>query len=334
MKTYKLLFLLLIFIQLSCNSQQKKINGLSFVASRDKIDTTHTNSVLRAQSNYVALMPFGFIRDLSSPEVQHNTSRQWFGETRSGLLQYANEFQKNDVKIMVKPQIWIGHGQFTGRIEMDSEEKWAVLEKSYSDFILGYAKSAQEINASLLCIGTELESFVMNRPEYWSHLIKEIKKVYKGKLTYAANWDEYKRVPFWDEMDFIGVDAYFPLSDKKSPTVEELEVGWKLHKEEIKSVQKKYNKPVLFTEFGYRSVDYTGKEPWDANRVEGNVNLQAQVNGLQAIHNQFWKEDWFAGGFVWKWFHRHDKVGGVNDNRFTPQNKPAELVLRKLYQQK
>ncbi|WP_341221004.1 glycoside hydrolase family 113 [Polaribacter atrinae] len=334
MKTYKLLFLLLIFIQLSCNSQQKKINGLSFVASRDKIDTTHTNSVLRAQSNYVALMPFGFIRDLSSPEVQHNTSRQWFGETRSGLLQYANEFQKNDVKIMVKPQIWIGHGQFTGHIEMDSEEKWAVLEKSYSDFILEYAKSAQEINASLLCIGTELESFVMNRPEYWSHLIKEIKKVYKGKLTYAANWDEYKRVPFWDEMDFIGVDAYFPLSDKKSPTVEELEVGWKLHKEEIKSVQKKYNKPVLFTEFGYRSVDYTGKEPWDANRVEGNVNLQAQVNGLQAIHNQFWKEDWFAGGFVWKWFHRHDKVGGENDNRFTPQNKPAELVLRRLYQQK
>ncbi|WP_199269147.1 glycoside hydrolase family 113 [Polaribacter sp. L3A8] len=334
MKTYKILFLLLIFIQLSCNSQQKKINGISFVASRDKIDTTHTNSVLRAQSNYVALMPFGFIRDLSSPKVLHNTSRQWFGETNKGLLQYANEFQKNDVKIMVKPQIWVGHGFFTGHIEMDSEEKWAVLEKSYSEFILTYAKSAQEINANILCIGTELEKFVMKRPTYWQNLIKEIKKVYKGKLTYAANWDEYKRVPFWSELDFIGVDAYFPVSDKKSPTVEELEIGWKLHKEEIKSVQKKFNRPILFTEFGYRSVDFTGKEPWDANRVEGKVNLQAQVNGLQAIHNQFWKEDWFAGGFVWKWFHRYDKVGGENDNRFTPQNKPAELVLRKLYEQK
>jgi hypothetical protein len=37
----------------------------------------------------------------------------------------------------------------------------------------------------------------MNRPKYWQELILEIRKVYKGKLTYAANWDEFKRVPFW-----------------------------------------------------------------------------------------------------------------------------------------
>jgi len=333
MKTQKLLLLALIFLQLSCKSQTKKINGLSFVASRDKIDTTHTNSVLRAQSNYVALMPFGFIRDLSLPQVQHNTNRQWFGETRSGLLQYAEEFQKNDVKVMVKPQLWVGRGYFTGDIEMDTEEKWQVLEKSYSEFILAYAKAAKEINADIFCIGTELEEFVKNRPEYWQNLIKQIKNVYKGQLTYAANWDEYKRVPFWSEIDFIGIDAYFPLSEKKSPTVADLELGWQPHKDEIKGIQKKFGKPIMFTEFGYRSVDYTGKEPWDASRIDGSINLQAQVNGLQAIHNQFWQEDWFAGGFVWKWFHRHDRSGGLEDNRFTPQNKPAEALIKKLYNQ-
>jgi len=333
MKTYKLFLLLLMFIQISCNSQQKKINGLSFVASRDKIDTTHTNSVLKAQSNYVALMPFGFIRDLSSPKVIHNTKRQWFGETRSGLLQYAKEFQKHNIKIMVKPQLWVGRGFFTGDIEMDSEEKWIILEKSYSEFILAYAKAATEINADILCIGTELEEFVTNRPKYWYNLIFQIKKIYKGKLTYAANWDEYKRVVFWSDLDFIGIDAYFPLSEKKTPTVKEFELGWQRHKEEIKNVQKKENKPILFTEYGYRSVDYTAKEPWNANRVEGRVNLQAQVNGLQALHNQFWKEDWFVGGFLWKWFHKQDKVGGVHNNRFTPQNKPAEILVKELYQQ-
>ena len=50
-------------------------------------------------------------------------------------------------------------------------------------------------------------------------------------------------------------------------------------------------------------------------------------------HNQFWKEDWFAGGFAWKWFHKHSEVGGGNNNRFTPQNKPGEETLRKLYKQ-
>jgi len=333
MKITKLLFLLLLFLQLSCKSQIKKINGLSFVASRDKIDTTHTNSVLKVRSNYVALMPFGSIKELSSPKIRHNTTREWFGETKNGLLQYAKEFKKNDVKVMVKPQIWVWRGEFTGNIEMDSEENWIILEASYSEFILTYAKAAQEIKADILCIGTELEKFVMQRPKYWQKLIVEIRKIYKGKLTYAANWDEFKRVSFWNEIDFIGVDAYFPLSDKKSPTVQELEIGWIPHKEEIIKIQKHFNKPILFTEFGYRSVDFNAVKPWDYSRVEGSVNLQAQVNGLQAIHNQFWKEDWFAGGFVWKWFHKHDEVGGKTNNRFTPQNKPAEDLIRKLYQQ-
>jgi hypothetical protein len=79
-------------------------------------------------------------------------------------------------------------------------------------------------------------------------------------------------------------------------------------------------------------VDFTGKEPWKSDVVVGKINLEAQVNGLRAIHNLFWKEDWFAGGFIWKWFHDHEKVGGVNNNRFTPQNKPAENVIRELYQ--
>jgi hypothetical protein len=214
---------------------------------------------------------------------------------------------------------------------MDSEENWRILEESYTQFILTYAKAAENLNADILCIGTELEQFVAHRPMYWQKIIKEIREIYKGKLTYAANWDEFKRVAFWKDLDFIGIDAYFPLSNKKSPTIAEYELGWKLHKSEILKVQKQFNKPVIFTEFGYRSVDFNGKKPWDSKRVEGGINLEAQANALQAIYNQFWNEEWFAGGFLWKWFHKHDEVGGEKNNRFTPQNKPAEELIRKLY---
>ncbi|PQJ79518.1 glycoside hydrolase family 113 [Polaribacter porphyrae] len=331
MKVKNLLLFGLLFIQFSCKSQTKKFNGVSFVASGIRINETHTKPVLKAQSNSVALMPFGFIKKLSSPTINHNTKRQWFGETKAGLVQYANQFRKHDIKIMVKPQIWVWNGEFTGYIEMDSEESWKQLEDSYSSFILTYAEAAAEIKAEVLCIGTELEKFVMNRPEYWQKLIKKIRTVYTGKLTYAANWDEFKRIPFWKDLDFIGVDAYFPLSDEKTPSVEDFEKGWLPHKKEIMRIQNQYQKPVLFTEYGYRSVDFTGKKPWESNRVEGSVNLQAQVNGLQAIYNQFWKEEWFAGGFIWKWFHKHNEVGGEKNNRFTPQNKPAEKLLSKLY---
>ncbi len=333
MKTQKLLFFLTIFLQFSCNSQTQKINGLSFVASRDTINASHITPVIKAQSNYVALMPYSYIINIETPKIKFNTNREWFGETENGLYQYAKEFQKNNIKIMIKPHLWLRRGGFTGDLEPNSEENWKILENSYRDYILTYAKSAEKVKAEILCIGTELEKFVANRPAYWQTLIKEIREIYKGKLTYAANWDEFKRVSFWGELDFIGIDAYFPLTDKKSPTVQEFEDGWQPHKKLIISIQKKYNKPVLFTEFGYRSINYTGKKPWESSRLKGNVNLQAQADALQAIYNQFWKEDWFAGGFIWKWFHRHNKVGGESNNRFTPQNKPAEVLLQQLYKQ-
>jgi len=310
----------------------QKINGVSLVASKDSITILHVKSVIDVNANYTALMPFGFIRELSSPKIRFNSKRQWFGEREQGIRQYAKELQHKGIKLMIKPQIWVWRGQFTGHISMDSEGQWKVLEESYSSFILMYAAIAEETNAAIFCIGTELEKFVINRPVYWKILIQKIKKVYKGKLTYAANWDEFKHVPFWNELDYIGIDAYFPLTAKKTPTIEEFEAGWQPHKIEIQKTQKKFNTPVLFTEYGYRSIDFTGKKPWDSKRITGSINLLAQKNGLQAIHNQFWKEDWFAGGFIWKWFHKHIEVGGENNNRFTPQNKPAQDLLKKLYQ--
>lgn len=308
-----------------------KINGVSFVASRQAIDSTNVAPVVKVNANYAAIMPFGFIKNLEHPEVIHNTDRQWFGETRAGAKQYIEELRKKNIRVMIKPQIWVWRGEFTGNIMMTSEESWKELEDSYSNFILEYAVLAQEVSAEILCIGTELELFVKYRPEYWSGLIQKIRVIYKGKLTYAANWDEFRRTPFWDQLDYIGVDAYFPVSDKQTPTFEDCLEGWKTHKPMIKKVSSDYNKPILFTEYGYRSVDYSGKAPWIADRSMNQVNLEAQVNTTKALFETFWQEDWFAGGFIWKWFYKHNDVGGKDNSMFTPQNKPVEDLIKVHY---
>ncbi len=330
MKRLGLLFLCL--LQFSCNSQRtEKINGVSFVGSREKVEQHHVDPVVEVQANYAAVMPFGFARDLNSPNIIFDTERQWYGETKKGAKQYIKLLQKNGVKVMLKPQIWIWRGEFTGDMAMNSEEDWKILEDSYSKFALTYAQLAEETQSDIYCIGTELEEFVKNRPDFWMNLIEEIKKIYSGKLTYAANWDEYSRVPFWDKLDFIGVDAYFPLSEKQHPTKEELKSGWQRWKTKLEDLSEEYNKPTLFTEFGYRSMDYTAKKPWLVDRNQMDVNLEAQANATLAILEEFWTEEWFAGGFVWKWFIHHNDSGGDEDNRFTPQNKPAENVIRNFY---
>jgi hypothetical protein len=304
---------------------------VSFVASRNPVAQNHIDPVVQVQANYAAVMPFGFIRSLDNPEIIYNTERQWFGETREGAAQYIEMLHKNNIRVMLKPQIWIWRGEFTGHLKMNSELHWDELEASYSNFILEYASLAQSTGVEVFCIGTELEQFIVHRPKFWNNLISDIKEIYKGKLTYAANWDEYKRVPFWRQLDFIGVDAYFPISGSATPTISEARSGWKKWKEELEGVSKANNRKILFTEYGYRSVDFSGKEPWHTGREQQNVNLDAQANLLTALYEEVWNESWFAGGYIWKWFIDHERAGGEDNDRFTPQNKPAGMVVQYYY---
>lgn len=324
-------FCLILFNCSATLPKKQMINGVSFVASNEPIDQMNIEPLIDINANYASVMPFAFIKNLNSPEVIYNTDRQWYGETLKGTKQYIGQLQKNHIKIMLKPQIWVWRGEFTGIIEMKSEKEWMLFEESYSRYILDYAKLAEELNIEIFCIGTELNKFVTNRPDYWQQLIRRVKSVYKGKLTYAENWDTYVNVPFWDQLDFIGIDAYFPLSDEKHPSEENLIEGWKPHKTKMQLFSMKHNKQVLFTEYGYRSIDYSAKEPWNSSRGNDQVNLEAQSISLKVLFEQFWNEDWFSGGFLWKWYHDHEKGGGNSNSRFTPQNKPAEAIVKKYY---
>ena len=117
-----------IILQLSCTGQSnEKINGVSFVASGDVVTQEHVNPVLKVNANSAAVMPFGFIKDLANPNLRYNSERQWFGETLEGAKQYIEALQKNNIQVMLKPQIWVSRGEFTGNIKLTSEEDWKAL---------------------------------------------------------------------------------------------------------------------------------------------------------------------------------------------------------------
>lgn len=330
MKITSLMFVC--FLLAACGGKAiPRINGVSFVASREEARQEHVDAILDVRAGYAAVMPFGFIRDIHSPEIIFDTERQWYGETRKGALQYIKLLHGNKVKVMLKPQLWIRGGEFTGKMAMATEKDWQILENSYEQFLLTYARLAEETGVDILCIGTELEQFVQQRPLFWRQLIEKVRSAYKGKLTYAANWDEYQDTPFWHDLDYIGIDAYFPLCEDRTPEVEALLTAWEPWKENIARLSKSLKRLVIFTEFGYRSMDYTAQKPWLADREAVPVNLQAQANAKKAIFEAFWNEEWFAGGFVWKWFLDHENSGGISCNRFTPQNKPAQEVIESYY---
>lgn len=325
----KNVFYLAFFLFSFCSSQESKINGISFVASNSLTSEKEIKHVIHSNANWVTLMPFAFMKTINDTAIFYNSKRQWIGERKEGIEHATAKFKTHTIKVMLKPQIWIPNG-FTGHIAMKTEKEWLSFEKNYEKFLLFYATIAQEQQIELFCIGTELNNFVIKRPEYWQQLISKVKKIYKGKLTYAENWDTFESVPFFKNLDYIGIDAYFPLSEEKNPTIPTIEKEWLVHKSKIKNLADDLNKKVLFTEFGYQSIDYTTKQPWNFEQQKA-INLDAQSNALQALFNTFWKEDWFAGGFLWKWFDNHENVGGSEDTDYTVQNKPAFQIIQQEY---
>jgi hypothetical protein len=315
--------------------QGEKAKGLSFVAPNKPIDSTHIQPITNIGANFVSLMPYGFVKENSAQfnfiAENDTTKRQhiWWGETPDGIRESIRLAHAKNIKIMLKPHIWIAKGTFTGHFGFRKEADWNIFESGYQKYILQYAQIAESQQVEIFCLATEMERSIKERPKFWNNLIKEIRKVYKGKLTYAENWDAFKKVPFWSELDFIGIDGYFPLSDDQKPSIKAFEKGWKPYKNQLKNFAGKYQKPILFTEFGYRSCDYTAQKPWDTD-FSFPDNEKAQADGYSAFFNTIWPEEWFAGVFIWKWFPISQKNMRHKDT-FSPQNKVAELVLKQAF---
>jgi hypothetical protein len=191
------------------------------------------------------------------------------------------------------------------------------------------------VDAALLVVGTELATAARTRPAFWRALIAEVRSVYDGPLTYAANWyDEYEHIPFWDALDYIGVQAYFELTDAPDPSRAMLQQSWHPHREALARLARATNRPVLFTEIGYRSAPSAAARPWQwPSRSERGTapadTLQARL--YDAFFESLWARPWFAGAIIWKW--RPDAPSRPDRHAlgFSPQDKPAEQVLQRWY---
>ncbi|WP_298950214.1 glycoside hydrolase [uncultured Nonlabens sp.] len=326
------LYLLILLSAFSCLSQtprSTKINGISFVATRDTVKESSITPLKKYHANYAAVIPYAWMRSLEEPLVIFNEREGWWGEKSHGVSVTSRHMKDQNLKVLLKPQLWIGRGQYTGHINLKTDAEWKILEDSYTAYIMRFAQVAAQENISMFCIGTELDSFVKGRPAYWQKLIKDIRKIYKGKLTYAGNWDSYKYVSFWGQLDYIGVDAYFPISEEKTPDHKTITNSWKKWKKELKDLSNKYNKQILFTEYGYISADYAGKEPWANAGEDKAVNQEAQHILLEGLYNNVWHENWMAGGFLWK--HHPTKGRRSFEKRFTTQDKKAQKTVHAAY---
>ena len=330
--------LLVLGIRPASQLQPSKQRGMSWVASRVPITLDDLRPLALNHVNWIVQTPFGWQGSINTPEVRLATgSRIHWGESDQGLRTTALLARQLGIRTLLKPHIWLrrsSDGKWRSDISMSSQADWAKWFESYRRFILHYARLAQQSGIEALCIGTELHRSAVLKPDQWRRIIREVRQVYSGKLTYAANWyREFEEIEFWQELDFIGIQAYFPLSSQQRPSLEELKLGWQPHLEAIQAAAQRHGKPVLFTEIGYRSVPEAAIEPWKwpQDAADSPVDHMTQANAYEAFFQTFWERSWFAGAYFWKWYARTRRLTPGNNSDFTPQAKPALEVLEKWY---
>jgi len=247
--------------------------------------------------------------------------------TDEALSHAINTCHRLGMKVTLKPHVDLKDDSWRG--EIYPSDVWFI---SYQDFIVHYAKLAAEYNVELFSVGTEFASATNSGfAKQWNNIIDKIKEHYKGPLVYSANWDEYHYVPFWDRLDFIGIDAYFPLTKKKDPTAEELEAAWKGLADTIekwRELENLQDKPIVFTEIGYSSADGTNKEPWKVF-TGVKVDEQEQSDCLEALLTVLTKKSWFKGLYWWNYFPQER----FNPTGFLMRAKPAEDILSRWFKE-
>jgi hypothetical protein len=358
---------------------QEKIKGLNYTGpARGPVPPDMIFSMKEINGNYIALVPEATLYR-QNLQVAYNRTGGWFGESMQATMQGIELARENGLRVMIKPHVSVGYDRsgfnmdwsdtrdsvsraayrekynkyienqpdkllsedrWRGSVMVKKESDWNILAENYTDFIMDYARLADSMDVELFCIGTELKAMALEKPAYWRELVEQVKQVYSGKLTYAANWDSYDKITFWDELDLIGIDAYFPLSSEKNPDISILLNSWEPYKKDIQTLSQEVGIPVVFTEWGYENENYAAETPWVADGREtedggpynhNHLNPELQSDLYEATFQTFWNEPWFAGLFVWRWSPPEELNRGIPTYNYSPKGKPAEQVIEKWF---
>lgn len=223
------------------------------------------------------------------------------------LLQNPRE-DKNEWRGTIKPESW--------------DDWW----DSYRDMIIHFAWIAEQHKADILSVGSELVS-AEPKAEQWRRTIHQVRGVFSGKLTYSANWDHYNSIPFWSQLDFIGLNSYWNLGDHHNHKVSlaKIKENWADIQQDLMDFRKKIGRPILFTEVGWCSMTNAADEPWDYTKTSEDLDLDLQKRLYEGFFES-WHGNPHLGGFmVWEW---PPDQGGMKNKGYIPKGKPAETVLR------
>jgi len=278
--------------------------------------------------NAVSLTPFTYMSNPRSPSPLP-FSHQTGAENDESVIHAAIAARQLGFSVMIKPHIWV-RGSWPGEVEMASEEDWDAFFDYYWRWIRHYAVLAEMYDAEILCVGVELSRATVGHEGRWREMFDRVRRLYGGRITYAANWgEEFELVSFWDGLDFIGVNFYYPLSEQRHPSDGDLREGVNRALARVDDVARAFGKRVIITEVGFTSTPAPWIKPYERDR-RAPPNEESQARCYQAFCDGLSDREAYAGVYWWKW-PSFPEYGGPRHSGFTPNGKIAEEVVKRWF---
>jgi Ca2+-binding RTX toxin-like protein len=300
------------------------------------------DAITAAGANTVTLIPNFFMESTFSntmrlnlnPIDPANSESDTFAQVQAAIQSAVTK----GLRVVLKPHVETNDRVWRAEIAPADPDLWF---KNYKAMIVEYAKVAQTSGAAMFVIGTEMKSMTVPRyTDRWVDIINTVRSVYGGSVTYSATVPESAQVQFWDKLDAIGINAYFPMTTSSKPSVTQLIDAWikpsaigytnTIHKglsavDYYKSIATQWGKPVIFTEVGYQSIDGTTRDP-GVYDPSGPPDHQEQRDAYEALFHvvQNYGGAWLDGMFLWSYQTVKDE-NWVSD--YTTQDKPANGIV-------
>jgi Ca2+-binding RTX toxin-like protein len=294
------------------------------------------DEIAGVNANAVAITASYYVQSATSSDIFADPNKT---ESLANVATAIDDAHARGLSVLLKPHVDPVDGTWRARLAPDNVEAWF---SDYKAILLDYARMAEAHGAEMISLGTELDSLVGPAYRaYWVDIVDSVRAVYSGKLTYGANWDAAGKVSFWDKLDFIGIDAYVPVSSATQGSLADFVAGWtsvpsdsyfrnifegKSPVDYYHQLSQQSGKPVIFTEVGYRSLDRAASNPGDSG-MAGAADAQEQVDLFNAFFHVWSQQggDWFKGAFVWHWPTSQNPASPTD---YLIEGKPAEAIVR------